>query len=761
MIRLGLRLSLGGGREAALRVLVTAGAVALGVGLLLTALAGVNGLHSQTERGAWLDTTTLSTPSSTGTSASDPLWWLLTVDQFGDQAIDRVDVAATGRTSPVSPGLSHLPGPGQYYASPALERLLASTPTNQLADRFVGHQIGTIGAAGLPSPNSLIIVVGHDPHQLSETPGAVEVRGIQQTPASCSDCKSGAGSAFALQWILAIGAVALLLPVLILISTASRLSAARREERFAAMRLVGATPRQISVISAVEATIAAIAGVALGFVLFYLLRPLLYHVPFTGAPLAPGDLTLRWIDVAIVVIGVPIAAVVSARLALRRVHISPLGVSRRATSAPPRVFRVIPLLAGIALLAYFDAAGKPGSNGGQLLELLLGFVLLVVGLVLAGPWFTTAGARLMANRASRPATLIAGRRLLDNPKAAFRFISGLVIALFITSAAIGALSSIAAASSTGGGNTGNDTLAVPFCSFSTTNCPASAQVPSVPSETLAELRATPGVSGVTVVHESTSQGNSFGTVVHDGPPKAPLMDSRGIVSCDQLAETSAIGQCAPGAQAASVGYFLSNVLGHNSHASSTVWPTAHLSEAELSKLPVDAIVVATDGSSGAVERARTSLERAFPLQGTPVAVEALDPVSARLLATIQDMTAVVIVASLIIAACSLAMNVTAGLGERKRPFSLLRLTGVPLGILRRVITLESALPLLIVAVVSLVVGLVAAALYLSSQVGIAFQVPGITYWAAVLAGLAASVAIIASTFPLLSRITGPEVARNE
>jgi hypothetical protein len=64
-------------------------------------------------------------------------------------------------------------------------------------------------------------------------------------------------------------------------------------------------------------------------------------------------------------------------------------------------------------------------------------------------------------------------------------------------------------------------------------------------------------------------------------------------------------------------------------------------------------------------------------------------------------------------------------------------------------------------VVSIVVGLVAAALYLHSQVDIAFRIPGIAYWATVLGGLAASLAIIASTFPLLSRITGPEVARNE
>jgi hypothetical protein len=737
-------LTLGSGREAALRVLVTAAAVALGVGLLLAALAGVNGLHAQTDRGAWLDTSAQASPP---TSASDRLWWLSSTDQFGNQAIDRVDVAATGPSAPVPPGLSHLPGPGEYYASPALTVLLNSEPANELRDRYPGRQVGTLGAAALPSPNSLIIVVGHTVSQLSQVPGAVEVGAIQRTPANCYACQNAVGSGPVLQFILAGGAVALLLPVLILIATASRLSAARREERFAAMRLVGATPRQVAVISAVEAVVAAVAGLAAGFALFFVFRPLLYSVPFTGAPLAEGDLSLHRVDIVLAVIGVPVAAVVSARLALRRVQISPLGVSRRASSRPPRIVRIVPLLAGIAVLAYFDAAGKPGAVGGQLLELLVGFVLLVAGLVLAGPWFTTAGSRLMVKRASRPATLIAGRRLLDNPKAAFRFISGLVIALFVTSAMIGALSSIAAASSSGGGNAGRDTLADPFCSFSTSNCPISAEVPSVPGQVLAELRATPGVRSVTVVHQSPSQ--------------AQQMKSFGVVACDQLAKTPAIGKCAPGTTVASLGYFLSNLLGHHSHASSTVWPSADLSVAKAARLPVVAVVVATDGSSSSIERARTTLERVFPFQGTPVAVEAFKPSTARLLAMVQDMTDVIIVASLIIAACSLAVNIVAGLGERKRPFSLLRLTGVPTALLHRVVALESALPLLLVAAVSIVVGLVSAALYLHSQVGIAFRIPGIAYWATVLGGLAASLTIIASTFPLLNRITGPEVARND
>ena len=142
MIRLGLRLTLGSGREAALRVLVTAAAVALGVGLLLVALAGVNGLHAQTDRGAWLDTSAQTPPSTSGSSTSDPLWWLLSVDQFGNQEIDRVDVAATGPGAPVPPGIPHLPGPGESYASPALTSLLGPYGRTSCATGSPGARSG-------------------------------------------------------------------------------------------------------------------------------------------------------------------------------------------------------------------------------------------------------------------------------------------------------------------------------------------------------------------------------------------------------------------------------------------------------------------------------------------------------------------------------------------------------------------------------------------------------------------------------------------
>jgi hypothetical protein len=77
-----------------------------------------------------------------------------------------------------------------------------------------------------------------------------------------------------------------------------------------------------------------------------------------------------------------------------------------------------------------------------------------------------------------------------------------------------------------------------------------------------------------------------------------------------------------------------------------------------------------------------------------------------------------------------------------------------------VVALESAVPLLVTAVLSIGVGFAASAMYAAAQVG-PFVAPGAAYYLITGAGIAVSVGIIASTMPLLRRITGPEVARNE
>ena len=145
-VGLGLRLAVNGGREAVTRLVILAVAVGLGVGLLLTAVAATNAVTSWNIRHAWFWTGTRSAAPGPATGVT-PLWWHPTSDIYDGQTISRFDVAATGASSPVPPGLPHDPAPGTYYASPALAPLLRSVPADRLADRYPGHLAGIIGGA--------------------------------------------------------------------------------------------------------------------------------------------------------------------------------------------------------------------------------------------------------------------------------------------------------------------------------------------------------------------------------------------------------------------------------------------------------------------------------------------------------------------------------------------------------------------------------------------------------------------------------------
>lgn len=679
MIRLGLRLTLSGGREAAVRLALIAAAVAVGVGLLLVALAGINAVNTQNGRYAWIMTNLSLTPSTGATGGAtrsvDPLWWRVRADSYNGQAIGRVDVAATGPGSPVPPGIGHLPGPGQYYASPALTQLLRSAPAAQLGDRFPGHQIGTIGKAALPAPNSLIIIIGHTPGQMSHLPGARPVTHIHTvTPSSCNgpDCAIGVGmNANAIDLVMSVIVLALLVPIVVFIGAATRLSAARRE----------------------------------------------------------------------------------ALVALRRVQISPLGVGRRVTPRPPRAWRLLPLVAGFAELGWVLAVGVPKNSRGQIEEFLPGFLLVMIGLVAAGPWLTMAAARFMAWRTRRAATLIAAGRLADNPRAGFRAVSGLVLALFVMSAAVGAITGFTA-------NRGASAISpaarnVLTARFSGSGQPGAVAAPT-PDGVVASLMAIRGVQSTAVIHTSP-----VGTRVLVHLNNQTLTVPAGLVSCAQLASTPGLGRCAANAQVAA---FPADptVLALASGAT-TVWPTAAISPQRLGTLPADALAVATNGSTAAIERARTTIEVAFPaLDSSSVStLGEWNAQSQQEITEMQQLATVIIFISLPIAGCTLAVSVAGGLAERKRPFSLLRLIGAPLDVLRRVVGLEGAVPLVVTAAVASAAGFGAAALFLRAQLGYALRPPGPEYYGMVLAGLAASLAILSSTLPILTRITGPETARSE
>ena len=523
---------------------------------------------------------------------------------------------------------------------------------------------------------------------------------------------------------------------------------------------------------------AAVAGMAAGFGIFALLRGPVASIPFLGQPFFPAALSLSLPDILVVAIGVPVAAVVAARLALRRVHISPLGVTRRVTPKPPRAWRVLPLLAGLAELGYFVIRGGQESVSQETEVMLSGFVLIIVGLVIAGPWLTMAVARIMARRTSHPGALIAARRLADDPKAAFRAVSGLVLALFVTTVAVVAITTQDAKDVTRFGSAG----AIPVVTDQLAGQPYTTSIngsaltvppgPAAPAAALtAQLQRIPGVTGVAVVRADpnlTIPGTlipSDGTIGGPGGPRAPI--PAGIISCAQLAAMPALGRCPPGrprsrSRRGFLGALNSSGL-FDVNTAVITWPAAHVPAAGLDSLGVDAINVATNGSVSAIERARTMLENApaYPAVDAPATLGDVVAQDHKANYAYQQLANTVILVSLPIAGCTLAASIAAGLADRKRPFSLLRLTGARLAMLRRVVALESAVPLLAVAVVAIGTGFLAAGEYASVAQHHSLVAPGVGYYLLTAGGIVVSLGIIAATFPLLKRITGPEVARNE
>jgi hypothetical protein len=760
VIRLGLRLAVSGGREAVTRLIILAVAVGIGVGLLLAVISGINAVSAQNDSYAWLDTTALAAShGAPAASGRDRLWMLITTDLFDGQTIYRADVAATGPASAVPPGISRDPGPGQYDVSPALGALLRSVPANELADRYPGHQAGVIGEAGLPSPDSLVIVVGRTAAQMARLPGAAEVRGLNTaSPGGCSLCQIRGGLTSAgVDLVLSSIALALLLPVLVFISTATRLSAARREQRFAAMRLVGATPGQISMIAAAEAVIAAAAGTAAGFGLFFVLRVPLADIPFTGQRFFPAELSLSLPGILVIAVGVPATAAIVARLALRQVNISPLGVTRREVPAAPRAWRVIPLLAGLADLGFFAVHGKPASNSGQVLAFSSGFALIIIGLVVAGPWLTMTGARVMARRASRPGPLIAARRLADDPHAAFRAVSGLVLALFVFTVAAALLATQNNRSHLPGDGSAAGNVVVDQFSGIDESVPGhqegAGSAPSPSPAVLTRLRQIAGVEGIAEFRADPGL-----TITDSGLQDYPAA----MVSCAQLAFVPGLGHCPAGAATVKIPLSPSDIV--FAGLANTTWTAADIPAGRLDSLPLASLNVTTNGSQPVIEQVRTVLENAYPT-GTgsppPETIGESAGVSHTAANGYQQLADVVNLASLTIAGCTLATSVMGGLAHRKRPFSLLRLTGARLGMLRRLIMLESAVPLLAVAVIAIGTGFGASAMYASMEMRLALVAPGPAYFVLTAAGIVVALAVILATFPLLRRVTGPETARSE
>jgi hypothetical protein len=579
-----------------------------------------------------------------------------------------------------------------------MRRLLESTPDDQLDDRYPGRVTATIGDAGLAHPDQLVALIGRTPDQLGEVRSSSlqKVRGFGSLP-------SGYAFYLALRVLLLVGAVLLLVPVVVFIVMATRVAAAQREQRLAAIRLVGATRLQAAVVAAVETGLAAVAGSALGWAGYELGRRVLAAtVTYQGGHFFIDDVVVvPWL-LLLVLLGVPVLAALTTIVALSRVQVGPLATSRHGRRPPPSAWRALPLAIGVG--GQLAAVPLRGVVDNETLDDLVPLFVIstIVGFVAIGPWLCMLVGRGMARVSRRGPGLIAARRMAGDPRAAFRAVSGVVLAAFsVTYSA-----SLVDPSGDRPYDGGAGVLRPGVVEVYTGGVPE-AQVAPLLSERAVATRFEIGGDGEVVE------------------------------SCPELARMVTLSCTSSG-------------------LAEGISARAGLADADL---PIFRVYVLTDGTPAAENRVRTQAANLVPNAIIHTQEDRLD-VDAVYLGNLGRLLRVGWQFVLVVAACSLTVGMIAGVIERRRPFALLRASGLRLGELRQVVFLETAAAMLITAAVG--VGLALASSWALALFGdMAWTWPDVGVFAMVGIGVLAALILSTMALPLLDAATRHDAVRYE
>ncbi|SEQ39927.1 FtsX-like permease family protein [Microlunatus flavus] len=225
--------------------------------------------------------------------------------------------------------------------------------------------------------------------------------------------------------------VLLTAPVLLLLYQLLRLGTTARMRRLAVLRVAGATPVQVRLLSALELVVPALLGAAvLGPAAYAVLRALFGGTPAgsgvegeafpsgAGDGFVPVTVTPGAVDVLAVVAVTTLACGLIGWLVSRDVVVSAHPVSRRASPRRPRPWPMLLIVAAFALTVPLLA---------NTLAVVVGIGVAALGLLLSGPWIALRAGRRAAERADGAEELLAGSRAVADPWAAGRAVAPIAV----------------------------------------------------------------------------------------------------------------------------------------------------------------------------------------------------------------------------------------------------------------------------------------------------------------------------------------------
>ena len=675
------RLVIAGDRSSRRRLLGIVAGVMVGITVFLMLAAASQAFGERSRRSNWnqpvsanptyLEPDTVLTPATAAIAS--------TTDYYEGRVITIMLVAATPDTSVRVPGSDVVPRPGQYLASPALAELIDSAPADQLGERY-GEQVGALSNDAVEGPDSLVAVIGADQSQVlgRQGPGMPPPQVVTEL----------VGHDYASQvWriVAAIGAIATLVPVLLLVAIVTDLGAAQRAERFATLRLIGATPGQVARIAAAETAATTLLGALLGVITYLALIPAAARIVINSSRFFPHDLLASPAVIAASVLGTTLGATAVAWWRTRRAGIGPLGASRERSERPPRLRSLLPLLTGLAGLTAVRVVSRGSEVSVTTIGLLLvgSFCLTMLGLLWAGPLLTSWSARLARRGARSAAQVISLGRLAQHPRAAFRAVGGLVIAVYVvTLFAVAITAAVGTAVPTqGAGYLPTTTL----YTIAGPSDPSDPSDPAAPADLETAVRRLGDVEGVETValarmEAPRGSGGSGDSENQDeeqnraGRLTLSVEDARALGAVDAQSDTGWVSV-------------------------SSRWLVNAAADPQSAEAPGEGpaptvLLAGTDGGAGVLERARTLMETSgLNLTMYPITRNDRTAVMAT---AVENQFATLGYIGILIAAgvstASLAVSTIASLLARRRVLSLLRLVGMPRDVLRRSVAYETLLP---------------------------------------------------------------------
>ncbi len=687
-----LRLAIAGNARAAGRLAAMFFGIAMGMALIVLLVGAFDGLDIREARSAWIKPVGTHATSADIADGATAVIAPMT-DWFDGKSISRVDIYAPQGTVPRLVDIPAWPRPGTYLASPALAALIDAKPAAELGNRY-GTRTGILPDETLKGPDSLAVVVGQDLETMIPRAGLV----LADTARGKPDTETTG-----FRTIAAIGAIGMLFPVLLFVAIATKLGAAARRETFSVLRLIGATPRQVGIIAGLETLIVATAGTAFGALLAAVLRPVGARFEAVGARFFTVDLDIGFLPTLAIAATIIVAATLVSAIGMHRARIGPLGAARAIAEKPVSWRRVLPIVIGMALIM---AAGLPESlipDGVVQVVFLGGFLLATIGIVAIGPWLTALAGRAMARFSGSATGIIVSNRIAEAPVATFRSVSGLVLAVFMVT-----IFSAASAGVSG--------------RFAINDRPDRMPVDALLTIVADGATAPDSLPGVTALITGTRGGRATYLAVFTGADLAAL-GIGGDRAADELYRVD-----------------LRRFTAAASTASLKITPIA---SAPADRMP-HVLIARTDGSSTAMEMARTALQTETAWQVPPMTrleSNLLGP--ARVMKELSTIAYSGALITILISGLSLSVSTLGAIIDRKRVFGLLRLVGMPAKTLDRVVFLEAATPLAAVLVFAILAGYLAAWLIVRSLTeGIGIGGPDLTYILFLLAGLIGALAIL-------------------